>query len=183
MVRWAAGDHRAAAELIDRHTGPLRRFFRTKTNGDIEDLIQQTLETCLRARDRIPNAASFRAYMYSVARNVLFNHYRRRRRSIERFDPLETSVAALLPSPSQMIAAQERRGRLAEAMQQLPLDLQVALELRYWEQLTGPELADVLEIPEGTVRSRLRRAMAMLRELLGDQMYSERELSEASGRG
>ncbi len=61
---------------------------------------------------------------------------------------------------------------LLAALRSIPLDLQVALELFYWEQLDGPDLAEVLGVPEGTARSRLRRAREAvaekIAELLGD---------------
>jgi len=180
LDRWGSGDDRAASELIDRHTGRLRRFFHTKTDAEVDDLIQQTLLTCLQARAKIPNAASFRAYMFTVARNVLYNHYRKNRRMRERFDPLETSFADLHASPSQVIYTKEWKSRLMAALRTLPVDLQVALELRFWEQLSGPELAEVLDVPEGTVRSRLRRGMTLLRAALGGQEISESDFEASS---
>ncbi|MEZ4372915.1 MAG: sigma-70 family RNA polymerase sigma factor [Polyangiaceae bacterium] len=51
-----------------------------------------------------------------------------------------------------------RSNRLVEALQRLPLDLQMAIELYYWEELSVAELAEALEIPAGTVKSRLHRA-------------------------
>jgi RNA polymerase sigma-70 factor (ECF subfamily) len=55
---------------------------------------------------------------------------------------------------------------LLAGLHALPLDLQLALELRYWEDQSGPELAAILELPEGTVRSRLRRGLEALRDAL-----------------
>ena len=55
---------------------------------------------------------------------------------------------------------------MLHALRAIPIDLQIALELFYWEKLSAPELAEVLEIPEGTVRSRLRRAREALEQRL-----------------
>lgn len=146
----------------------------------MDDLIQATLLTCLQARHKIPSAASFRAYMFTVARNVLYNHYRKNQRMRDRFDPLETSFANLHASPSQVVYTKQWKARLMAGLRTLPVDLQVALELRFWEQLSGPELAQVLDVPEGTVRSRLRRGVALLRDALDGREVSESEFEHSS---
>ncbi|MCA9705484.1 MAG: hypothetical protein KDK70_06540 [Myxococcales bacterium] len=61
---------------------------------------------------------------------------------------------------------------LLAALRALPVDLQVALELFYFEHIRGPELAEVLGLPEGTVRSRLRRGREILRERLQELLRS-----------
>jgi len=78
-----------------------------------------------------------------------------------------TSVVDLGMSPSGAAAEAQDFVRLRDALRRLPIDVQVALELYYWEDLSGPEMADVLELPEGTVRSRIRRGLGLLEELLG----------------
>ena len=166
LDRWAAGDTAACRLLLDRYFEGLARFFRNKVSCGVEDLIQQTLMTCVRRRDALRDRASFRAYLYTVARRLVHDHCRRLRREHERFDPMLSSVADLRTSPSQFASRREEHRMLLTALQTLPLDLQIALELRYWEQLSGPELADVLGIPEGTVRSRIRRGTAQLRAVL-----------------
>ena len=55
---------------------------------------------------------------------------------------------------------------MGEALRRIPLELQVALELYYWEGMAGPELAAALDLPEGTVRTRLRRGRQLVREQL-----------------
>src|SRR5262249_11744072 len=75
-----------------------------------------------------------------------------------------TSLADLRTSPSQRVARNEEEQLLVAALRRIPLEYQIALELAYWESLSGPEIAAVLEIPENTVRSRLSRARQALRE-------------------
>jgi RNA polymerase sigma-70 factor (ECF subfamily) len=166
LDRWAEGDTAACRILLDRHFEGLARFFRNKVSAGVEDLIQQTLMTCVRRREALRDRASFRAYLYTVARRLVHEHCRKLRREHERFDPLQSSVADLRTSPSQFASRREEHRLLLMALQTLPLDLQITLELRYWEQLSGPELADVLGVPEGTVRSRIRRGTALLRDAL-----------------
>jgi RNA polymerase sigma-70 factor (ECF subfamily) len=159
---WASGDDEAGNALLERHFASLQRFFGTKTT-DIDDLVQRTLLACAEQRGRMASVSSFRAYLFGIARNELYDSLHRRSRKI---DPLETSVVDLGPTPSQIVSDAERSDAIVHAMQRLPLDLQVTLELHFWEQLTTAELADALEIPQGTVKSRLRRAKDALRGAL-----------------
>ena len=76
---------------------------------------------------------------------------------------LDLALAALATQLAHRLLCQQRLRRLLlRALRSIPLDLQIAIELHYWEGMSGRELAEVLEIPEGTVRSRLRRAQEAL---------------------
>ena len=163
---WRDGDKSAADALIKRHFGPLCRFFRNKVATGVDDLIQTTLLTCVERRDRFPEGWSFRTFLFVVARDQLYMQYRRQGRKSIEIDPSVTSIVDLNPSPSAIAAKHDEQRLILEALRRIPIDLQIALELHYWEGLTGPELARVLDIPEGTVRSRLRRG----RQLFSDKM-------------
>ena len=97
-----------------------------------------------------------------MARNHLIDHFRgkTKQRSV---DPLSSSLVELQTAPSQRIARNEEERFVLEALRRIPLDAQLLLELYYWQSLSGPELAAVFEIPEGTLRGRLRRAKSLLR--------------------
>jgi RNA polymerase sigma-70 factor (ECF subfamily) len=111
--------------------------------------------------------SSFRTYLFGVARNVLLAHYRGRTRDARvDADVSVQSVHDLAPGPSSMVALRADERLLFEALQRIPLDIQMTLELFYWEELTIPELAAVLEIPEGTVKSRLHRGRALLEQAM-----------------
>lgn len=169
--RWRAADTAAGNELFHRHFAAMRRFFRNKADpGDAEDLIQRTLLQCVESVDGYHGDGSFRAYLFGIARFVFFAYVRGKLRDGARRDPdlSVSSVADLGLSPSVAMAAHEQHGRVIEAMRRIPVDFQITLELFYWEQLTGPEIAAVLEISPTTVRTRLLRARTALREALGD---------------
>jgi RNA polymerase sigma-70 factor (ECF subfamily) len=165
LAAWREGDREAGGELFERHIRSLYRFFSTKVANGIDDLIQVTLTACVANRDKIREGASFRAYLFAIASNELYDELRRRVRD-RRFHPGVSSLCDLGPSPSSIVARNAQQKLLAKALPRIPLDLQITIELYYWEELSGPELAVALAIPEGTVRSRLRRA----REALRDQM-------------
>jgi RNA polymerase sigma-70 factor (ECF subfamily) len=165
LIAWSDGDLQAGRMLFDRHFDSLHRFFHTKTENGVEDLIQQTLLACVEGRARFRGDSSFRTYMFQVARFQLYAHYRARNRERE-FDFNLLSAIELAESPSAALVRQEDARLLLQALRMIPLDAQMVLELWFWEELTGSEIAEVLGIAEPTVRSRLRRALERLREQL-----------------
>ena len=162
---WRAGDRDAGNALFDRYFDAVFRFFRNKVSKGAEDLVQQTFLACVQSRDHFRKDASFRTYLFTAARSKLYNYLERRGRE-GAIDWGVTSCADLGVSPSGLLARGEEQRLLLHALRSLPVDLQVALELYYFEQVRGPELAEVLGVPEGTVRSRLRRGREILREQL-----------------
>ncbi|MFN0245805.1 MAG: RNA polymerase sigma factor [Kofleriaceae bacterium] len=173
LDRWRTGDKVAGNALFERHFQALYRFFRNKTDDAIEDLVQETFLACVASKEAFRADASFRTYLFVIARNVLYAYWKRRAKLGEQIEIGEQSIENLSTSPSGVIARAAEHRLLARALRAIPLELQVILELHFWEGLSGPELAHILDIPEGTVRSRLRRAReqleAKLAELAGDQ--------------
>ena len=165
---WAAGDARAGSELFERHFPAVHRFFANKVGPEIDDLVQQTFLGCLEARERLASATSFRAYLFGVARNKLVDHCRRGARIRAREEVIGRSLVDMGIEPPDVVAKREEERLLLRALRRLPLELQVALELSYWEGMTDRELAASLAIPEGTLKSRLRHA----RQLLEAEMAS-----------
>ncbi len=158
LTRWRGGDVAAGSELFERYIDGLYRFFAAKVSVDVEDLIQRTFLACVEGRDRI---VSFRAYLFGTARLVLFKFYRERVR--DNFDEVETSLEDLAPSPSRLVDAADGSRVLGEALRRIPLELQVMLELHYWELLSHTELAEATRLSLGTVKGRLERAKTLLR--------------------
>lgn len=179
LSAWRDGDSTAGQALYARYFPIVYRFFCNKLGEDIEDLVQRTFLACTRHRQRIQEGASFRAFVLVVARNELADHLRSRYRRGENVDPSEVSLADLGASPSQLVGRREEHRLLLLALRRIPLALQELLELHYFERLTGPELAAALELPEGTVRSRLRRALTSLRTEL-ERLTQSPELVEST---
>ncbi|MCA9653488.1 MAG: sigma-70 family RNA polymerase sigma factor, partial [Myxococcales bacterium] len=130
---WAGGDEAAGAMLYRRHFDALYRFFRTKAPDAYEDLIQTTMLECVRSKDRFRGDAPFRGFLFGVARNTLLHHFRSRFRDRLDFDASRSSVADLDPRPSTIAARNAEQTRLLEAMRRIPVDLQIVIELHYWE--------------------------------------------------
>lgn len=166
LLAWSDGDGAAGEQLYRRHFDALYRFFRTKAPDDYEDLIQTTMLECVRSKGRFRGDAPFRAFLFGVARHCLLHHFRSRFRDRLDFDSSRSSVADLDPRPSTIAARNAQHHRLFEALRHISVDLQLVLELHYWEGMSTRELSVVLELPHGTVKSRLRRAREALREVL-----------------
>lgn len=168
LGRWAAGDRAAGAELVERWFTAIARFFRGKVRDSIElqdDLVQATFAALLEAAPRFRGEGTFRSFLFTIAYNTLRKHYERARRD-ERIDFATVSVHDLAPGPLSQLAERAEQALVLDALQRLPLELQTALELFYWESLTAAEIGDALGMPEGTVKTRLRRARILLRELV-----------------
>jgi RNA polymerase sigma factor (sigma-70 family) len=162
LAAWREGDARAGEVLFGRYFEPVCRFFANKLQEDRDDLIQETFEACVRGRDRLRADTSFRSYLFSVAFNVL-KVYFRRKRNADLVDELGTSsLHDLSPGPSTLVSAVEQEQLLLEALRRIPLDLQVVLEMRYWEDMSSVEIGAALGIPAATARSRLHRGREML---------------------
>ena len=163
LARWRDGDAQAAEALFERHFDPLYRFFRNKADSAADDLVQRTLLGAYEGFDRFRGECSFRTFLFAIARNQLLGHLARVR-GVQRIEPAQDSVADSAPAPSSVVRRRHEHALVMNALRRIPVDHQILLELFYWEQQSGTELATILEIPEGTVRSRLRRAKQLLAE-------------------
>jgi len=183
LEAWRGGDKRAGEALVARHWASIARFFRSKIGDDGADLISQTFLACVEGRDRIEGEV--KPYLFAVARRRLADHFRSRARS-PAVDFSLSSVIDLGTGPTTHVSRRQRSELLRDALARIPLDDQIALELAYFENLSMKEIADVLELQENTVRSRLSRAREKLREVLAmmasadDAAFAESQLVERS---
>lgn len=181
LEAWRGGDSKAGSQLLRRHFDSLHRFFSNKVGDEAQDLIQRTMLALVKSRDRFRGDASFRTYLFVIARNELYSYLRSLRRERALFDPGEHSIHDAGASPSQVEVRRRENKLLFEALQRLPVDLQVALELFYWEDLEGKELAEILDVPLGTVKSRLRRGKELLKKHLERLAKTGAELEKTRG--
>lgn len=162
---WAGGDRRAGQELLARHFDALYRFFRNKVGLEAADLVQSTMLASIEARAGFRRESSFRTFLFAIARKLLLRHFDAQRKG-DAVDVMSQSAVDLGATPTELLGIKQHHKLLLEALRHIPLEAQALLELHYWEKLAGPELAVVLEVPEGTVRTRLRRAKQLLLERL-----------------
>jgi len=163
---WQAGDAQAGERLFRQHYRAILRFFHNKAGAHAHDLVQRTFLGCLEARERIRGDAPFRAFLFGVARNVLFDHYRLARRDHDHIDFGTVSVEDLRSTPTSVIAQAREVELLLRALRQIPLEAQIILEMYYWEGMRAHEIGEALEMPEPTVRTKIRRARLRLEQVI-----------------
>jgi RNA polymerase sigma factor (sigma-70 family) len=168
LEAWRGGDAQAGAAIVERHFESVYNFFRSKVSAEVDDLVQQTFISCLEAREGFRGDCSFRTLLFGIARRRLYDHFREKRR-MQALDFTTQSVRALDTSPTGVLVRRDNLTRLREALRDLPVDTQILLELHYWEGLSTQELARVLEVAEGTIKSRMFNARARLRALLAQR--------------
>jgi RNA polymerase sigma-70 factor, ECF subfamily len=176
--RCLGGDEAAWEELVRVHTrqvyGLCFRF--TNSGSEAQDLTQEVFLRVFRTiRSFRSTEGSFTTWLSRVTRNLLIDHYRRTRQervtdSIEEQLPmLEEEGAAASVRPDHQLAGREASEILQITLQKLSPDLREAVILRDLQEMEYREIADVLAIPEGTVKSRINRGRAELARLLRKQ--------------
>jgi RNA polymerase sigma-70 factor (ECF subfamily) len=152
--------------LIIEHIPRLRRYARALV-GDryiAEDLVQDTLERAWNKFSLWRPGSDLRAWLFTIMHNVFVNEARRRRHEIEQLME-EVPPVSVRPTQGEQLELRD----VDRALRSLPVDQREVLLLVAVEQLTYEEVSKALEIPIGTVMSRLSRARERLRQLLGGQ--------------
>jgi RNA polymerase sigma-70 factor (ECF subfamily) len=181
LQRWCEGSPQAGDQLLRRCFPLLYRFFSNKVGEATDDLVQQTLIGCMKHRDKILQSGAFRMYLFKIARCRLYDHLRalRRRAGYVDTDFEQDSVLPPTTSCTSQVARSRAAGAVREALRWTPVDMQMVVELHYWEGQSTAEIAEILDVAQGTVKSRLRRAREALRMRLG---FSPQEVHELLGR-
>jgi RNA polymerase sigma-70 factor, ECF subfamily len=167
VQRLAAGDRDAVAELYDRHAarvmGLALRIVRN--TSDAEDVVQEVFSQAWRtAPNYQPARGTVAGWLLMMARTRAIDRLRSRQSRRDAIDgpELDGLPADVAPVSEQLIASQQA-ARVREAMMTLPVEQRTALELAYFEGLTQTEIAERTQTPLGTVKTRIRTALASLR--------------------
>jgi RNA polymerase sigma-70 factor, ECF subfamily len=169
MAAVAKGKSDALETLINRHAKPLLSFIH-RMSGDYhhgEELFQEVFLAVWCKRHLYEYPRPFKTWLYAIAVNHCRSYFRRAQAPtaslaekdlpepfLERASPVTTALAA------------ERAAIVASAVAALPEPQRVVVVLRVWQQMSYAEIAQVVDQPEGTVRSHMHRGLAGLRELL-----------------
>ena len=172
LVRAAASGEREAFEtLVRQHTGRVYNIaLRVCGNpADAEDVAQEVFLKLYRSLDRFEGESAFSTFLYRVTTNAALDLLRQRKR--REAEPLETEESAALPAgsgdlPEEELTRRELRRAVRRGMEKLPAGQRAALALRELEGLSYAEIANVLGLSEGTVKSRIARGRERLRVLL-----------------
>lgn len=168
MRDWAAGRLSAFEALYARHRGMLYRFLLRGTGEAMADeLFQETWARVVAARARWKPEAKFSTWLLQIAHNLMVDHWRRQRPT----DPDPEATLAALEAPEELrpdadLSQFEQRRRLQRALETLPPEQREAFLLRAEAGLGIEEIADATGVGRETAKSRLRYALARLREAL-----------------
>ena len=162
-----AGNRQAFGELVGRHQAAVRRVARAVT-GDEHDADDAAQEAFLSALDRLETydrKRPFGPWLMRIASNAAIDLLRRR--AVRRAEPLDEALTASSRSPARDAEHMELRAALGAALAALPERQRAAVTLFDLEGYAHAEIAEILGVPEGTVRSDVFHARRKLRELLG----------------
>ncbi|MFC6154892.1 RNA polymerase sigma factor [Nocardioides yefusunii] len=158
-------------ELFERHARELHRFLSRRLGDLADDLLGEVFVAAFERRDRYrPELADARPWLYGIASNVVRTHHRSEAARYRALARVPLALVSPDDSPRAVDSADAAavRPRIAEALARLkPADREVLL-LVAWAQLDHAEVAAALDLPPGTVRSRLHRARTQLRPVLDD---------------
>ncbi|WP_323101526.1 RNA polymerase sigma factor [Intrasporangium sp. YIM S08009] len=174
LARVRAGDPAAYAVLVVRHAPMARRLAVLSGAGDdADDVVQEAFVKAYAALPRFRAGAGFRPWLLRIVVNETRNTVRGRSRRLLR--ELRVAVREVAEGgrgdrtdPADAAVGADRRAGLLEALDALPTELREVVTCRYLLELSEAETATVLDLPAGTVKSRLHRALATLREVLAD---------------
>ena len=170
LERMARGDQAGLAEMYDRH-GRLvyslaLRIVRDR--GDAEDVTQDVFVQAWRQASRFDTTrGNVAAWLLTMARSRAIDLIRRRRiRPQPGADDMVMETKDASPAPDVQFEWVQRAEVIQEAMGALPLVQRLAIELAFFEGLTQAEIAEQLEVPLGTVKTRIRQGLLKLRDRL-----------------
>jgi RNA polymerase sigma-70 factor (ECF subfamily) len=173
--RYRGGDMSAFRQLMERHHGDLLRFLYRLTGdaASADDVFQETFLQIHQSSDTFDITRRFRPWLFTIAANKARDYVRRRgrRRTLDLSAPVagggeEGGVSFVdlmevnVPQPDQGLETEETQSRVQAALDALPGPLREILLLAYFQRLSYAQIADELEIPLGTVKSRLHAAVA-----------------------
>jgi RNA polymerase sigma-70 factor (ECF subfamily) len=162
VERARTGEREAFDQLVARYQRRLLRLVLRllRDQAEAEDVVQETFLKAYRALPRFRGDAAFYTWLYRIALNGARNAILRRRQRSGR-GPLPSQLPAPAPevgTPESMLLSKQVMLAIDLAMEALPLDLRTAIVLREIEGLSYEEIAQIMECPLGTVRSRIFRA-------------------------
>ena len=174
VARLRRGDLDALATLVQRYQHRLYRYLLrlVRQPAEAEDLFQQTWLRVASQIRRFDPRRNFDAWLFTLARNLAIDHLRRiRPESLDEWDSREFAATppALrdsAPPAVDVMIARERSELVAAAVQKLPAIYSEVLSLRFEEEMKLEEIAEVLNAPLSTIKSRLRRGLEGVREIL-----------------
>jgi len=175
---------RIVEEWVKTYSKGLFSYAATRMNStaDAEDVVQETFLKAYRSIASFKQGTDAKSWLYQILINTIRDHYRRASSraatmAIEDVDETEIEIRALMAGPEELAQQAEQTELIGEALSKLPEQLAAPLMLREIADQSYKDIATALEIPIGTVMSRLSRARKLLGKILAPQL-GEIESSE-----
>lgn len=172
MELFQEGREAAFTELVRRYTDRLHNFLYryTQNHNDCQDLVQETFLRVHKSKHSYERIAKFSTWMYTIAINLAKSLYKKKKRmqltSIHRDESNPDSYEMILPDkdilPDQVLHQKFSMEALEAAIESLPEDFKQVVILRDIEQLSYEEISEKLDVPMGTVKSRINRGRAQI---------------------
>lgn len=190
VVRARAGDEDAFSALVQQHQQQIFSLCLRMTNNreDAFDLSQEAFLRAWRGLPQFQQSSRFSTWMFALTRNVCLDFLRTRRHDNtvpltfedENGEQTPLPVADPAPQPEELAEQKQSRQTVAECMALLPAEYREILQLRVVGELSYEQIADILNVRLGTVKSRLCRARLALRRALTERNFFDADASNAS---
>ncbi len=174
--RFQKGDEQAYVELVNRYRDRLMNFAYRFVNDDeqAEDIVQDTLLKLYTHRHYYRNIAKFSTWIYTIAGNLAKTELRKKKRhkvtnlSQMGREEREYELPAVEAESGQIVQEQYAEKQIQQAIQTLPLHFRTVIILRDIQELSYEEISNIVDVPLGTVKSRINRARLQLQKALKD---------------
>jgi RNA polymerase sigma-70 factor (ECF subfamily) len=181
IERALAGDQQAYAELLQKYRGPVFNLIirMVKSKEEAEDLVQEAFIKAFNSLHSFNMQYAFSTWLYKIAINNSIDHFRKQKLKLCSLDkPVESKEGELKREfPDVTFAAdkdllnKEKMGLIQDAIDSLPEKYRMSIVYRHQEEKSYEEIAEIMDIPLGTVKARIFRAREMLKKKLKDQIY------------
>jgi RNA polymerase sigma-70 factor (ECF subfamily) len=176
LERCRAGDERAYRELVDRYRRQVYSlaYRMVRSAEDAEDITQETFVRVFRSLDRYDPRRPFTAWLFTIAARLCIDAIRRRkhrpialvRRDGESDEDRIIEVEDPGPGPEDLASRAEEERRTGDLIESLPPHYRIVVIMRHQQDLSYEEIAEALRVPLGTVKARIHRARALLKQRL-----------------
>ncbi|MFQ5503800.1 MAG: RNA polymerase sigma factor [Planctomycetota bacterium] len=194
LLRFQLGEGEAFEAIVLRYQGSLTRFF-YRLCWDLdraEDFVQDVFLKLIRGANRYQPRGKLSTFLFRIATNRWIDYYRSRRprpklRSLNQGDPDEeqpllTRLAAESGDPCEGLQKEDEQAVLREALNRLSLPHRLVFELAVYQGLPYADISEMLEIPEGTVKSRMHNTVKALKKLVAEMKREPEASSPLFGR-
>jgi RNA polymerase sigma-70 factor (ECF subfamily) len=182
MRSFQAGSEESFSLLIDRYRNRLYNYIIRYTccHEDTEDILQEAFLRVYHSRNAYEEVARFSTWLYTIAGNLMRTQFRRRQRmalsSISRFEEEGGSEMELKDdgcTPEDLVNSSLAVTMIRKAMRQLPAEYAELLSLREYKDMSYEEISLAVNLPMGTVKSRINRGRSRLQSILSQMMDKE----------